>query len=171
MSAYTDSAFEPITYTTLNVAIDTAGSMRRVVIDDDRIQVGVGSKSWGQLEGFFTERGIQATITGPYHTYWESWSRHEYATDAYEIGISFRALALVAFDEPDQELRWGRALTDLCGKPETYNTRRYIPQGSMDKSAVAYCYRDLVDFVRRSSGGLPGEWKTVRTPVSVFAQC
>src|SRR4029434_178294 len=88
------------TFTTLRIATDTSGSMRNIAISPDAIQVGVGKNPWCELGGFLTDRAVKAD-SGAYFSDWDMWTeRTPINMDAYEVRITFRAVALISFDEP-----------------------------------------------------------------------
>lgn len=160
----TSSFEQPITFTTLDIVVDVRGETRRTVVPDDAVQVGVGRVSWSHLEDWMGEREIRSTITGPYFSYWETWSGYEARNDRYECRVDFCALALIEFDDSEDEVRWGRAVLDFCGRPKWYATCRY--ETELDPLTIQN--QRMVGSVRCMVGGLPGEHRSVRTPVSVL---
>lgn len=169
---YTDSSSytfdEPVTLTSLNVVIDVSGDTNCIRVPDDAVQVGIGRKCWSQFESYMDERGVRATISGAYFTGFESWSQVDYGPDVYEIGIRFEAVALISFDQPEDEVRWGRDLLAYCGAPEPYQTRRSISRHHVGAEPVRDIKDHLGRWARDSIGNRPGEHRSVRTPVSVL---
>jgi hypothetical protein len=149
-----------------DVVVDLDGRRAPVVLEPDMEVIDICSSPFGPYMGedgidgvrnFFTSRGIEATVTGPFFVDFGSWVTDTEEEDGEQpaVHIQYHCQYLFRMHHVEDRVRYGAE-----ARAPIHNCRVHmcIPRKFPDDAtALAKARAAILEEVRRVCGGLPGD--------------
>lgn len=161
---YADSPVcEPIRFE--RIVVDLDGNHGAIRPDQDAIRIGLPEGGYQALLGWFRDRQVYATITGPYFSRFERRAEQYVEDQSFVMGIALNVSYELEIPKPIDALRYEAEIADFASQHSWERSWRWHAYRNEYGNTYAYhVQRDQLQWVTWFCGGLPGEHKTVEVP-------